>query len=30
MDDQYKHSIMEKQLKSLIDDIVQAWQARND
>lgn len=26
MDDQYKHSIMESQLKLLMDDVIQAWQ----
>lgn len=30
MDEQHKHTVMENQLKTLIEKIVQAWQGRND
>ncbi|MCR2820231.1 YpiF family protein [Lederbergia panacisoli] len=30
MDEHYKHSVMDNQLKTLIEDIIKAWQTGND
>ncbi|MBS4217313.1 YpiF family protein [Bacillus sp. FJAT-49711] len=30
MDEHYKHSVIDNQLKSLIEDIIKAWQIEND